>query len=62
MKLNVKHIWVFAFISDMLAIYFAFNQELIGVIGFTSLYIALLASTKWVNIEKTRNNLEAVMG
>lgn len=54
MRLNVNHLWIFAVISYILAIFFAFNQEPLGVLGCSIIFIMLLVSTKWVNVEINR--------
>jgi hypothetical protein len=48
MRLKVIHLYVPAVISYIFALLSAFSREPIGAVIFSSLYLVLLASTKWV--------------
>lgn len=49
--LKIITLWAIAFISYFVSIFFAINQEMIGVSISTILTLTLLVSTKWAKIE-----------
>ena len=48
-KIKIIHIWILAVISYIFSLIMGFNNETLGALIFSILYICLLVSTKWAN-------------